>query len=29
MRRIKDYVLLEEIGQGTYSTVFKGYCLTD
>ena len=29
MRRIKDYVLQEEIGRGAYSTVFKCICLTD
>jgi serine/threonine protein kinase len=23
LRKIKDYVLLEEIGQGAYSTVYK------
>ena len=29
MRRIKDYVLQEEVGRGAYSTVYKCICLTD
>lgn len=29
MRKIKDYVLLEEIGQGAYSQVFKCFNVND
>lgn len=29
MRRIRDFVLCEEIGQGAYSTVFRCFNLLD
>ena len=29
MRKVRDYVIHEEIGKGAYSTVYKSFSVTD